>query len=307
LAFLRLVTQQTNQYADVIKAAATKGKNYSTKYTTPGRNSGLSDQLKIVAKLINGGLKTPVYMVSLGGFDTHSEQVDSNDTSIGSHANLMQQVGDAIAAFQDDLKLMGIQDKVAGMTFSEFGRRIMSNASDGTDHGAAAPLFVFGTSVQPGIIGSNPTIPSTVTVNDNLPMQYDFRQVYASVLQDWFGLTDTELKVAMGNKDFNTLPIFKNNKAKIEDYVDLVSRISLNSIYPNPHRGMVSVDYFTESGNLQLHVYDPRGSLVETVVSGWHSHGSYTAQIDTSKYGSGNYFVQLSQGEKRFTEVLMVP
>ncbi len=307
LAFLRLVTQQTNQYADVIKGAAAKGKNYSTKYTTSGRNSSLSDQLKIVAKLINGGLKTPVYMVSLGGFDTHSQQVDTSDTSNGSHANLMQQLGDAIAAFQDDLKLMGIQDRVAGMTFSEFGRRVMSNASDGTDHGAAAPLFVFGTSVQPGIIGSNPTIPSTVTVNDNLPMQYDFRQVYASVLQDWFGLTDTELKVAMGNKDFNTLPIFKNNKAKIEDYVDLVSRISLNAIYPNPHRGRVSVDYFTESGNLQLCVFDARGTLIDTVVSGWHSHGSYTIQIDTSQYGPGNYFVQLSQGEKRFTEVLLVP
>ena len=98
----------------------------STKY---GTGNSLADQLKIVAKLISGGLKTPVYMVSLGGFDTHSNQVDTTDTSNGTHATLMQKLSDGIAAFQDDLNLLGISDRVVGMTFSEFGRRIQSNAA----------------------------------------------------------------------------------------------------------------------------------------------------------------------------------
>ena len=305
LAFLRLMAQQTNQYATVIKNAAAKGTNKSTKYPTGGRQP-LADQLKIVAKLISGGLKTPVYMVSIGGFDTHSEQVDSNDHSIGSHATLMQQLGDAIAAFQDDLKLLGLEDRVVGMTFSEFGRRVISNASNGTDHGAAAPMFVFGKAVQNGVIGANPTIPSTVTVNDNVPMQYDFRQVYASVLADWFELPAADVKAAMGGKDYNTLPIFKANKASIEDYIDLVSRISLNRIYPNPAVDIAKIEYFTEAGNVKLSLFDASGQLVRILKEGWHGNGTYVFDLDVVGLMSGNYYIQMAQGEKRITEVLMV-
>lgn len=305
LAFLRLMAQQTNQYATVIQNAAAKGTNKSNKYPTGGRQP-LSDQLKIVAKLISGGLKTPVYMVSIGGFDTHSEQVDSTDHTVGSHGSLMQQLGDAIAAFQDDIKLLGLEDRVVGMTFSEFGRRVMSNASNGTDHGAAAPMFVFGKAVQNGVIGANPTIPSTVTVNDNLPMQYDFRQVYASVLTDWFELPAADVKTAMGGKDFNTLPIFKANKASIEDYVDLVSRISLNNIYPNPAVQNAQISYFTESGHVKLSVFDATGQLVSVLKDEWHGHGTYVADFNVVGLRKGNYYIQLSQGEKRITEVLLV-
>jgi len=305
LAFLRLMAQQTNQYATVIKNAAAKGTNKSNKYPTGGRQP-LSNQLKIVAKLISGGLKTPVYMVSIGGFDTHSEQVDSTDHTVGSHGSLMQQLGDAIAAFQDDVKLLGLEDRVVGMTFSEFGRRVMSNASNGTDHGAAAPMFVFGKAVQNGVIGANPTIPSTITVNDNLPMQYDFRQVYASVLTDWFELPAADVKTAMGGKDFNTLPIFKANKASIEDYVDLVSRISLNNIYPNPVVQNAQISYFTESGHIKLSVFDATGQLVSVLKDEWHGHGTYVAEFSVVGLRKGNYYIQLSQGEKRITEVLLV-
>jgi len=245
-------------------------------------------------------------MVSLGGFDTHSQQVDSTDHTTGSHANLMQQLGDAIAAFQDDLKLLGLDNRVVGMTFSEFGRRVISNASDGTDHGAAAPMFVFGNAVQGGVIGSNPTIPSTVTVNDNVPMQYDFRQIYASVLKDWFELSDADVKSAMGNKSFDTLPIFKNNSASVEDYVDLVSRISLNKIYPNPATENTGIEYFTEAGNVKITVFDAMGQQVAILKEGWHGHGTYTVNFDVRGLRKGNYYVQMSQGEKRLTEVLLV-
>ena len=109
----------------------------------------------------------------------------SGDTSTGGHARLLGNVSAAIKAFQDDLKFLGVDDRVLGITFSEFGRRILSNASLGTDHGAAAPLFIFGAKVQGGVTGSNPIIPVTATVGDNVPYQYDFRSVYGSILTNW--------------------------------------------------------------------------------------------------------------------------
>ena len=100
-------------------------------------------------------------MVNYGGFDTHSVQVNNNDTTTGTHAKLLGNVSDAIKAFQDDLKLLGVEERVVGMTFSEFGRRIKSNGSTGTDHGAAAPMFIFGKEVQ----GQRPpVIPGTFQI-----------------------------------------------------------------------------------------------------------------------------------------------
>src|ERR1041384_8250817 len=184
LTFIREVVQQTQQYATVIQSAAAKGKNWSKMYPQAGKNS-LADQLKIVAQLISGGLKTRIYVVNLGGFDTHSSQVDTTSgTDVGTHAPLLGKLSAPIAAFQDDVMLGGNQERVIGMTFSEFGRRILSNASAGTDHGTAAPMFIFGRKVHAGIVGTNPVIPPNATVNDNLAMQYDFRAVYASLLKE---------------------------------------------------------------------------------------------------------------------------
>jgi hypothetical protein len=137
-------------------------------------------------------------------------------------------------------------------------------------------------------------------------MQYDFRQIYASVLKDWFELSDADVKSAMGNKSFNTLPIFKNNSASVEDYVDLVSRISLNKIYPNPATENTDIEYFTESGNVKMTVFDAMGQQVAILKEGWHAHGTYTVNFAVSGLRKGNYYVQMSQGEKRQTEVLLV-
>ncbi|MBL7812050.1 MAG: DUF1501 domain-containing protein [Bacteroidetes bacterium] len=303
LAFLRLMANQTNQYATVIKAAAAAASNQSSKYVS---GNSLSDQLKIVARLIKGGLKTPVYMVSMGGFDTHSQQVDSTDHSIGSHATLLKRLSEAIYAFQDDLKLMGIEDRVAGMTFSEFGRRIMSNGSGGTDHGAAAPLVVFGTGVQSGIIGNNPAIPSTVTVNDNVPMQYDFRQVYASVLADWFGLSTSEVSAAMGGKSFNPLPVFKANLSRINDWAEVSGRVQLYDVQPNPVRDSATFRFYTDGGHLDIQVFDALGNRIAIPVSGRFVKGEHTASWETKGLKPGNYFYQLSHGNQRTTRVLSV-
>ncbi|MBK6831742.1 MAG: DUF1501 domain-containing protein [Flavobacteriales bacterium] len=198
LDFVRQVQRQTDLYGDVIEAAAAVGCNQSTMYPTgnaPGAR--LANALKIVAQLICGGLKTKIYWVSEQGFDTHAQQVESADHSAGNHADLLQGVSDSVRAFQDDLALLGLEDRVLGMTFSEFGRRIVDNASGGTDHGSAQPMFFFGTQVINTITGTNPEIPSNATFQTNLAMQYDFRSVYASVLKDWFCLEETDIDTVL--------------------------------------------------------------------------------------------------------------
>jgi len=207
LDFIRQISEKTDAYADVIKNAAKKVIKQSSLYADKGKNS-LSDQLKIVSRLIAGGLQTKIYMVSIGGFDTHAKQTDVNNTSVGTHAILLQKVSDAIYAFMDDLKLQNVEDRVVGMTFSEFGRRIKSNASGGTDHGAGAPVFVFGKPVKSGIIGNNPLIPTNATSNDNIAMQNDFRSVYATLLKNWLGASVAEMPDIL-QKDFELLPLIK--------------------------------------------------------------------------------------------------
>ena len=205
LAYIREMSVKTDQYAGVIKKAAMKVTKQSDSYPVAGKNP-LADQLKIVARLIAGGLQTRIYLVSMGGFDTHARQTDPTDTTTGAHAKLLAKLSEAINAFQHDLGYLQVENRVTGMTFSEFGRRIQSNASGGTDHGAAAPVFVFGEGVRPGIIGENPTWPSKLTVNDNLALQYDFRAVYSTLLEKWFR-TDEAVTSAVLFKDYPTLPL----------------------------------------------------------------------------------------------------
>ncbi|MFD2574054.1 DUF1501 domain-containing protein [Spirosoma soli] len=197
-------------YAGEIKRAADAGKNLATYPDATAKNS-LADQLKIVARLIHGGLKTKIYFVSLGGFDTHASQVDNSDTTQGEHASLLGKLSVAISTFQQDLKLQGLEDRVVGMTFSEFGRRANSNNSKGTDHGIAAPMFVFGTSVKHRTIGQNPNLSNLTGQwgDKEIDMQIDFRRVYSDVLNDWFGTarstTDTLLF-----RNFPTTSLFSN-------------------------------------------------------------------------------------------------
>jgi uncharacterized protein (DUF1501 family) len=141
----------------------------------PGR---LADSLNLVARLIAGGMPTRVYYVSQGGYDTHSHQQ-------GAHARLMGELGNALSAFTADLKAQGNFDRVLTMTFSEFGRRVAENASRGTDHGAAAPMFLLGGSVQPGLHGKPPSL-ETLHSGD-LIHTVDFRNVYATILRKWLG------------------------------------------------------------------------------------------------------------------------
>jgi len=156
LGFIRESIRQTNAFNTVLSEAVKKGSN-KVNYPSKSENK-LAFQLGIVAKLISSGLKTRVYVVNLGGFDTHSGQVDLSDNTMGKHASLLKKLSESVHLFMEDLEVQKLQDRVVAMTFSEFGRRIKSNESSGTDHGEAAPMFFFGSKVNPMVFGSNPVI-----------------------------------------------------------------------------------------------------------------------------------------------------
>jgi uncharacterized protein (DUF1501 family) len=222
LTFLRQMKDHSNAYTGVITKAYNAQATLTTLY--PATGNTLADQLKIVARLIGGGLATPVYIVNHpGSHDTHVDQVVTGNTTTGTQANNLSILSKAVNAFQKDIELMGKAEQVAGMTFSEFGRRIISNASNGTDHGTAAPVMFFGTGVKGGIIGTSPNIPLNATVNDQVPMQFDFRQLYATVMQDWLCLSASESQSVLGS-NFTRVPIFASNIALPIDTLTLTGQ-----------------------------------------------------------------------------------
>lgn len=181
--FLQRTALDAQLSSDKILAIARKYKS-NVSYP-PGR---LAASLSVIARMIAGGLPTRVYYASQGGFDTHAGQINAHD-------RLMGELNDAIAAFVGDLKQQGNFDRVLLMTFSEFGRRVVENANGGTDHGAAAPMFVLGGNVKPGLFGKYPSL--TDLDHGDLKFNTDFRSVYGTVLEEWLKVPS---QVVLGRK-----------------------------------------------------------------------------------------------------------
>src|SRR3984893_11178533 len=169
--FLQRTALDAQMSSDKILAIARKYKS-----TVPYPQGQLAASLNIIARMIAGGLATRVYYASQGGFDTHAGQINA-------HERLMGEWNDALAAFVADLKQQENLDRVLLMTFSEFGRRVQENANGGTDHGAAAPMFVLGGAVKPGLFGKYPSL--TDLDHGDLKFNTDFRSVYGTVLDKW--------------------------------------------------------------------------------------------------------------------------
>jgi uncharacterized protein (DUF1501 family) len=172
---LNFVQSSTSSAIATSDRLVTSGKEYSSSVTYP--TTQLATHLQTVARLVASGLKTSVYYVQLNGFDTHSQQP-------AAHEGLLRQLGDAVKAFLDDIEHQKQADRVTVMAFSEFGRRVEQNASEGTDHGTAGPMFLAGASIKPGPIGNLPNLQKLK--DGDLQFNIDFRQVYAATLQQWF-------------------------------------------------------------------------------------------------------------------------
>ncbi len=299
LSYIREVATQTNAYAGVIEDAASSGSNLSTKYAD---NNPLAQRLKTVAQLISGGLETKVYVVSIGSFDTHASQVEADDKNAGRHAVLFDYLSNAICAFQEDLEMQGLDQRVFGMTYSEFGRRIRQNESLGTDHGTAAPMIFFGSCVNPEIIGDDPEIDRNVDIQEGVAMQYDFRSAYGTVLENWFGV-DAEIVKNVMFEDYQSLPIIQgceivNNDEKTFDF-EL-------SIAPNPVRDNAELRFTMEQSNhLRIEVYDAIGSRLEVLFDKKISSGTHSMNIGFHKYKSGSYFVRLISGNTQKTKKIV--
>lgn len=305
LKYLRLIAQQTQQYSQgIINAYIAVNQQYSG-YPAAGTNY-LADVLKVVARLIKGGLKTRVYLVSLYGFDTHSSQVVSGSTNTGTHANLLSMLSQAVFAFQRDLEFLQLDDRVLGMTFSEFGRRVQSNGSTGTDHGAAGPLFVFGKKVQGGILGNNPQIPTTTTVNDNVPMQYDFRSVYASILKDWFCVKPAALQSIL-LQNFQILPIVNADCTTIGiDQLQQQNELISIGNYPNPFTTKTTIEFRTLGGHSLVQVFDPLGRLVAVPADGQYAAGKHQVAFDAEGLPPGNYYCRFQNGSLQKVNVMQL-
>ncbi|MEZ0485092.1 DUF1501 domain-containing protein [Fibrella aquatica] len=291
ISYIRQQQLSSVAYAAQIKTAAGKGKNF---VAFPTGNS-LADQLKIVSRLIHGGLQTRVYYVTIGGFDTHANQTDATDKTIGTHATLMRQLSEAIKAFQDDLRIQGTEDRVAGMTFSEFGRRAISNASLGTDHGIAAPLFVFGKGVKTSVIGQNPNLSDLE--NNNIKLQTDFRQVYAAMLTDWLGAGSPEVTSIL-QKSYNIVPVFQQIITATEP---LVAPFRL---YPNPASDQVTLEGEALSAGVQtVEVYDQAGRATNVPVS---RVSDQALSLTVRALAAGTYVVTVKTSDQRLSTRMLV-
>ena len=160
-------------------------------------NSGLANQLRLIGQMIASPLGIRAYHATIGGFDTHANQVQQ-------HARLLGELGQALAAFMQDLEAMGKSDRVVVMTYSEFSRRVQENGSGGTDHGAAGAMLMLGHPLKGGIVGQAPGLAPEQLDKGDLAWQIDFRQVYATILESWLGAPAEKV---LGQR-YEPLPVF---------------------------------------------------------------------------------------------------
>ncbi len=307
---------ETNIYAQSISTAFNSGTNSAT-VTYPA--TSLANQLKSVARFISGGLQTKVYLVKIGGFDTHDIQVESNTTThLGTHANLLTQVSEAIKAFITDLNNQNLGDDVIAVPFSEFGRKAGENGNLGTDHGEIAPMFVFGKSINPGVSGTNINLSEAVLANNFQvqTVQHDYRRVFGTILQDWFGASNHTLDLSFYNHTANTG--FSNNKVsnliKLENtvpsscYTD--SLLSLNDfkssndiiVYPNPTVESISINS-TNNPIYMVSVFSIDGKFITSYKNPITSD-NYT--INVQNLAVGIYTIKVDTNNGSFTKKVIV-
>jgi uncharacterized protein (DUF1501 family) len=297
LSYVRSVLLQSDLYGERFSSIN------ATNMVSYPLNNRLADQLKRVAWCIRSGFKTRVYFVSQGGYDTHVQQ-NSKDPSSG-HGLLLSQLSAAIAAFQADMEAMGVADRVIGMTYSEFGRRVDDNASDGTDHGTCAPQFLFGTQINGELYGQMPDL-TDLDENEDLKWKVDFRQLYANVLGDWFGVSEPMRKAILndqGSSERFSFDVPVNGSGKVQSLI----KTPLKSVapaereiarfeggYPNPFIDHTRIRFaLSEAALVSLEVYDSRGSKVRTLVSGKLGRGPHEATLESLGLAAGSYFCRL--------------
>jgi uncharacterized protein (DUF1501 family) len=313
LDYIASIEDKGDAYADRLNRVFQKGRNtvaYPEKYRLQApadkAANNLSLQLKTIARLMSGGCRTRIYLARIGGFDTHAQQVEASNSSMGGHAALLGNLFEAVKAFQDDLGKLGLEDKVMTVTFSEFGRRATSNGSYGTDHGTSAPMFVFGKHINPGIIGENPDL-DKLTPDNNLRKQHDYRQVFATLLADWMGADYRGLsaaRMAPYAQSDQKLPIIKG-KVDSQQAASAPAPApemphKMEKLYPNPASSHIKLEYFM-AGRVphRIVIMDAGGRELEVVNRKGRDYGPKDVTFRLEGYRPGNYICVLEVGQQR--------
>jgi uncharacterized protein (DUF1501 family) len=285
MEFLIESIQKTNAYASRLTQAADAGTNVSDAYLDGDR---FAAQMMTTARLISGGLKSKVYIVSIGGFDTHAAQAEAENPTIGIHADLWNSVSGAVSAFFDDMGQQGLADKIVCMTFSEFGRQIKSNASLGTDHGSAAPVLIFGKCVEGGVIGDNIPIPNSVEPQAGVPMQFDFRDVYGTVLEKWFDVDEDKVK-QMLNENYQALNIFSDG-CLVSAFNQPTIHENDVTLFPNPARDTIQIEFVKiDVQIISIELFNTLGGLLHHEIG--NRRNQYTVQA--TMLNPGQYFIRI--------------
>jgi uncharacterized protein (DUF1501 family) len=291
----------SNQYSQVISTAFNNGANSNTA-NYPDTN--LADQLKTVARLIRGGIETKVFMVKLGGFDTHNNQNQSSGDIQGTHSELLNTLSGAIESFMTDLNSDNLADDVLGITFSEFGRKAKENGSLGTDHGEVAPMFAFGKPVKSGISGINVDLTEAVQTNNYQlhTIQHDYRATFATIMQDFLGapnsIIDSTFLENVTSESFVSSKIsdlIKLNYTVPEDCYSEALTIPQNNIdnwtiYPNPFRTSFFVIDRNQNGETN---FELRNQLSQIVLKGDLKFTNGKTSINAAMLENGMYFLTL--------------
>ena len=263
--------QISTLYSQAISNAFNNGSN-SISYD----DTDLSNQLKTVARLISGGLQSKIYLVKLNGFDTHFGQVQSQNSIIGDHNDLLSELNEAVSKFMLDISSQGFEDDIVGLTFSEFGRKAKENGNLGTDHGEIAPMFVFGTAINGGVSGTNPDL-TEATESNNWQLetfQFDYRETLGTLLQDYLGADNYAIDSTFFNHSTNQ-SICEN---KINELVMSEFSVAENcfsntltnqnfkenifKIVPNPFSKEIRLINDDYTNNVSLEIYDLNSKLI---------------------------------------------
>jgi uncharacterized protein (DUF1501 family) len=288
--FVADIAARSDKYAQRVKNAYAAGKVLlKGKYAS---KDPFATQLANTAALIAGGLKTKVYFVSMGGFDTHVSQTLQGDGTIGLHSQLMSNFSDAVAQFMSDMTLLNHADNVIGISISEFGRRPEENGSFGTDHGAASVMFAFGSQINSGIYGGVFDL-NNFDESDNLAVQIDFRRVYADILTTWYGLTieDTWDILKDDSHLVTPLGLIKSPSGAVKQPRMSDIPFSITSNYPNPFTDRTTIVlYVPETRSVTIEVTDLIGNPVAHFATQTFSKGEHRIPIDLN-VAAGSYMV----------------
>jgi len=293
-----------NTYANSIQTAYTNGSNFNNASNYP--ETDLADQLKTVARLMRGGIDTKIYMVTIRGFDTHNLQNQADNDIQGKHTELLKELSGAVSAFMEDVNSDSLGDDVVGLTFSEFGRKAKQNGNLGTDHGEIAPIFIFGKPVQSGVSGVNVDL-SEATADNNWQLktvQHDYRQVFATLMQDFLGTNDAVVDNAFF--DHNNTQSFTENKLPeiiksshsvatscIATPVEDNNSQNLWAVYPNPVLDTLFVNTFSDIDAIDYQLFETNGRLIK---KGTLSLESGFGSVDLSYLSPRIYVLKLNDG-----------